>query len=67
MTAIDLPTGTAEVLDIPDRNMPDVFSALIAERRLSRLVATIHGDLWSGNPGLRQRSRLALRKLGFTD
>ncbi len=63
--AIDLPHGTADVLDMSEAELPDAISALIQRREFSGLVAQIHLDLRSSDAARRTRGECALRKLGF--
>ncbi|WP_020038876.1 hypothetical protein [Salipiger mucosus] len=62
-----LPAEPAEVLDIPESDIPEVVGALVAEKRLSTLMSAIHANLWSDDPALRQQGTAALRRLGFPD
>lgn len=62
-----LPRASRDLLLLPETDLPDVVHELMRRRRLSALVQTIHSELQSEDPGLRDRARHALGRLGFTE
>ncbi|MCR8548074.1 hypothetical protein M4578_09555 [Salipiger sp. P9] len=67
MPATDLPHGTEDVLALPVRDIPDTISDLVKCRKFSGLVSSIHRDIRSPDPALRDKGALALKRLGFPD
>ncbi|MGP6088160.1 hypothetical protein [Antarctobacter jejuensis] len=67
MTSQILPRHSADLLSIPQENVPGVIHSLLDARALSGLVQEIHREMRSPDPKLRQQAALALRHMGFPD
>lgn len=65
MTVSQLPNSPADILKLPDAELPETFRQLVRAHRMSSLLHQIHRDLGSGDRVLRQTSHAALERLGF--
>lgn len=67
MPHLQLPASPAEVLSIPETDIPEVLRRLVQRRELSVLLARIHREMRSSDPAARDEGRRALHRLGFTE
>lgn len=67
MSTVHIPKAPEDVLSIPAERVPDVMRQMLREREFSPLLARIHADLQSSDPGKQRQSRKVLRHLGFTE
>ncbi len=67
MAELTLPSTPADVLQIPQDDVPKAISEMLHQRRLSPLLANIHEGLRSPDDGRKAQCRAALDHLGFAE